>query len=64
MLRQLVQREIDLLLRGTKAKNLVGLRSRIQDLFWQCVKEPMFNPEIHSLSSVSMDFSFYHNYFL
>lgn len=63
MLRQLVQREIDLLLRGTKAKNLMGLRSRIQDLFWQCVKEPMFSPEIHSLSSVSMNF-FQYNYFL
>lgn len=60
MLLQLAQREIDLLLRGTKPKNLKGLRSRIQELFWQFVKEPTFNPEMYSLASVSMrNFSFF-----
>lgn len=42
----LAQREIDLLLRGTKVQNLKGLRSRIQNLLWQYVRQPIFNPEM------------------
>ncbi|XP_062520647.1 IQ and ubiquitin-like domain-containing protein [Corticium candelabrum] len=52
---ELIERETDLLLRGTKQKNLEGLRKRISNLFLQYVKTPMFNPEISRLLKVPQE---------
>ena len=41
---QLLNREADLLLRGTKKKNLLGLRQRIRNLFLQFCEDPEYNP--------------------
>ncbi|CAF3144279.1 unnamed protein product [Rotaria sp. Silwood2] len=41
---QLIDREADLLMRGTKEENLSGLRQRISTLFLQYIKTPTFNP--------------------
>ncbi|CAF1071317.1 unnamed protein product [Brachionus calyciflorus] len=40
----LIDREADLLMRGIKEDNLVGLRKRIVSLFLQYIKNPQFNP--------------------
>lgn len=40
----LIDREADLLMRGIKEENLVGLRKRIVSLFLQYIKTPQFNP--------------------
>ncbi|RMZ94353.1 IQ and ubiquitin-like domain-containing, partial [Brachionus plicatilis] len=40
----LIDREADLLMRGIKEENLVGLRKRIVSLFLQYIKSPQFNP--------------------
>jgi hypothetical protein len=49
---ELIERETDLLLRGTKQKSLEGLRKRISSLFLQYVKTPLFNPEVAHLLKV------------
>ncbi|XP_042895557.1 IQ motif and ubiquitin-like domain-containing protein isoform X2 [Parasteatoda tepidariorum] len=46
---QLANREIDLLLRNTKADRLEGLRSRIQNLFWQLARQPVYNPQMKTV---------------
>ncbi|XP_054711734.1 IQ and ubiquitin-like domain-containing protein [Uloborus diversus] len=51
-LTQLANREVDLLLRGTKEEFLGGLRTRIQDLFWQYAKQPIINPEMQRFLKV------------
>ncbi len=43
---QLIDREADLLMRGTKEENLLGLRQRIATLFLQYIKTPTFNPGV------------------
>ncbi|CAF1061759.1 unnamed protein product [Adineta ricciae] len=43
---QLIDREADLLMRGTKEENLSGLRERISTLFLQYIKTPTFNPGV------------------
>ncbi len=43
---QLIDREADLLMRGTKEENLSGLRQRISTLFLQYIKTPTFNPGV------------------
>ncbi|CAF1503941.1 unnamed protein product [Rotaria magnacalcarata] len=43
---QLIDREADLLMRGTKEENLSGLRQRIATLFLQYIKTPTFNPGV------------------
>jgi len=43
---QLIDREADLLMRGTKEENLTGLRQRIATLFLQYIKTPTFNPGV------------------
>jgi len=40
----LLNREADLLLRGTKKGNLAGLRKRIRNMFLQFCEEPEYNP--------------------
>jgi len=40
----LLNREADLLLRGTKKANLTGLQKRIRNLFLQFCEEPEYNP--------------------
>ena len=40
----LLNREADLLLRGTKKGNLVGLRKRTRNMFLQFCEEPEYNP--------------------
>ena len=48
----LIDREADLLMRGTKDSNLTGLRNRISTLFLQYLKTPSFNPQIAKLLKV------------
>ncbi|XP_004418800.1 PREDICTED: IQ and ubiquitin-like domain-containing protein [Ceratotherium simum simum] len=43
---QLIDREVDLMMRGVKHHNLEGLRKRIATLFFQYIKTPLFNPEV------------------
>ncbi|CAF0827647.1 unnamed protein product [Adineta steineri] len=43
---QLIDREADLLMRGTKEESLTGLRERISTLFLQYIKTPTFNPGV------------------
>jgi hypothetical protein len=43
---QLIDREADLLMRGAKEENLLGLRQRISTLFLQYIKTPTFNPGV------------------
>ncbi|XP_065667473.1 IQ motif and ubiquitin-like domain-containing protein isoform X5 [Hydra vulgaris] len=49
---ELVNREINLLTRGVKEKNLEGLRLRISTLFLQFCKNPQYNPEVARLLKV------------
>jgi len=42
---ELVHREADLMARGTKQRNLDGLRKRLLNLFLQLLENPEFNPE-------------------
>ncbi|XP_076358618.1 IQ motif and ubiquitin-like domain-containing protein isoform X2 [Tachypleus tridentatus] len=48
----LVDRELDLLVRGMDEKYLTGLRQCILDLFWQYARQPAFNPEIALLQKL------------
>ncbi|XP_049635333.1 IQ and ubiquitin-like domain-containing protein [Suncus etruscus] len=43
---ELIDREVDLMMRGVKHCNLEGLRKRIATLFLHYIKTPMFNPEV------------------
>ena len=52
---QLVDRESDLLLRGSKSSSLKGLRKRILNLYLQYVKTPVFNAEAARLIKVPQD---------
>lgn len=51
----LIDREADLLSRKVKSSNLEGLRERINTLFLQYCKTPLFNPEIARLLKVPQD---------
>nr|XP_055049336.1 IQ and ubiquitin-like domain-containing protein [Misgurnus anguillicaudatus] len=51
----LIDREVDLLMRGVKKKNLDGLRKRISTLFLQYIKTPAFNPEVSKHLRVPQD---------
>ncbi|KAG8186580.1 hypothetical protein JTE90_020873 [Oedothorax gibbosus] len=51
-LKELVDREIDLHLRGIKKVRLEGLQSRIRDLLWQLSKKPTVNPAMQKLSTL------------
>ncbi|XP_015980688.2 IQ and ubiquitin-like domain-containing protein [Rousettus aegyptiacus] len=42
---ELIDREVDLMMRGVKHCNLEGLRKRIATLFFHYIKTPLFNPE-------------------
>uniref|UniRef100_A0A1A8MZP7 IQ motif and ubiquitin domain containing n=1 Tax=Nothobranchius pienaari TaxID=704102 RepID=A0A1A8MZP7_9TELE len=48
----LIEREVDLMAQGVKARNLVGLRQRICTLFLQYIKTPAFNPNVAKLQKV------------
>ncbi|KAM5255741.1 IQ motif and ubiquitin-like domain-containing protein [Ctenodactylus gundi] len=43
---ELIDREVDLMMRGVKTENLEGLRKRIATLFLHYIKTPLFNPEV------------------
>ena len=43
---ELIDREVDLMMRGVKQDNLEGLRKRIATLFFHYIKTPLFNPEV------------------
>ncbi|XP_032726149.1 IQ and ubiquitin-like domain-containing protein isoform X2 [Lontra canadensis] len=43
---ELIDREVDLIMRGVKHCNLEGLRKRIATLFFHYIKTPLFNPEV------------------
>ncbi|KAB0397788.1 hypothetical protein E2I00_013600, partial [Balaenoptera physalus] len=43
---ELIDREVDLTMRGVKHENLEGLRKRIATLFFHYIKTPLFNPEV------------------
>ena len=43
---ELIDREVDLMMRGVKHQNLEGLRKRIATLFFHYIKTPLFNPEV------------------
>ncbi|KAL6057341.1 hypothetical protein STEG23_019236, partial [Scotinomys teguina] len=43
---ELIDREVDLMMRGVKPHNLEGLRKRITTLFFHYIKTPLFNPEV------------------
>ena len=49
----LVQREVDLILREVPAYILKALRMRISTLVYQFCKNPVFNPEAGKLMKVS-----------
>lgn len=49
---ELIDREADLIMRGTKEENLHGLRKRIITLFLQYFKNPEFNPEVVKMLKV------------
>lgn len=51
----LIDREMDLLMRGVKKSNLDGLRKRISTLFLQYIKTPPFNPQVSKLLRVPQD---------
>ena len=52
---ELIDREADLLMRGSKETNLEGLRQRISTLFLQYIKTPLFNAEAANLLKVPED---------
>ena len=49
----LVDREEEMIKRGVKAPNLVGIRQRIMTKFLQIVRSPEHNPEIARYEKVS-----------
>jgi hypothetical protein len=51
----LIDREADLLMRGVKEENLIGLRQRITSLYLQYIKTPEFNPAVSKLLKVPLD---------
>ncbi|XP_028618489.1 IQ and ubiquitin-like domain-containing protein [Grammomys surdaster] len=52
---ELVDREVDLMMRGVKPHNLEGLRKRITTLFIHYIKTPLFNPEVARYLKVPQD---------
>ncbi|XP_060633734.2 IQ motif and ubiquitin-like domain-containing protein [Anolis sagrei] len=59
---ELIDREVDLMMRKVKDYNLEGLRQRICTLFLQYIKTPFFNPEVARLLKVPPDpMKLYHN---
>ncbi|KAJ7997673.1 hypothetical protein DPEC_G00214580 [Dallia pectoralis] len=52
---ELIAMETDLMKRGVKESNLVGLRKRISTLFLQYIKTPFFNPEAAKLLKVPLE---------
>ncbi|XP_062457638.1 IQ and ubiquitin-like domain-containing protein isoform X2 [Rhea pennata] len=59
---ELIDREVDLILRDVKECNLEGLRKRICTLFLQYIKTPNFNPEVAKILKVPPDpLKFYKN---
>ncbi|KFV87712.1 IQ and ubiquitin-like domain-containing protein, partial [Struthio camelus australis] len=52
---ELIDREVDLMLRDVKECNLEGLRKRICTLFLQYIKTPSFNPEVARILKVPPD---------
>ncbi|XP_037244809.1 IQ and ubiquitin-like domain-containing protein [Falco rusticolus] len=52
---ELIDREVDLMLREVKECNLEGLRKRICTLFLQYIKTPKFNPEVARVLKVPPD---------
>ncbi|KAM8980331.1 IQ and ubiquitin-like domain-containing protein [Sarcophilus harrisii] len=52
---ELIDREVDLMMRGVKCANLEGLRKRIATLFLQYIKTPLFNPEVARHLKVPQD---------
>ncbi|XP_077896421.1 IQ motif and ubiquitin-like domain-containing protein isoform X2 [Ictidomys tridecemlineatus] len=52
---ELIDREVDLMMRGVKPYNLEGLRKRIATLFFQYIKTPLFNPEVARFLKVPQD---------
>ncbi|CAL1591990.1 unnamed protein product [Knipowitschia caucasica] len=53
----LVDREVDLMSRCSKASSLDGLRQRINTLLLQYIKTPAFNPQVAKLLKVPQDVS-------
>ncbi|XP_072290537.1 IQ motif and ubiquitin-like domain-containing protein [Eucyclogobius newberryi] len=51
----LVDREVDLMPRYTKASKLEGLRQRINTLLLQYIKTPSFNPQVAKMRKVPQD---------
>ncbi|XP_013841136.1 IQ and ubiquitin-like domain-containing protein isoform X4 [Sus scrofa] len=52
---ELIDREVDLMMRGVKHENLAGLRKRIATLFFHYIKTPLFNPEVARHLKVPQD---------
>ncbi|XP_006149270.1 IQ and ubiquitin-like domain-containing protein [Tupaia chinensis] len=52
---ELIDREVDLMMRGVKPHNLEGLRKRIATLFFHYIKTPLFNPEVARYLKVPPD---------
>ncbi|KAI6650870.1 hypothetical protein LOD99_5710 [Oopsacas minuta] len=52
---QLIDRESDLLIRGSRSSALTGLRNRLINLYLQYVKTPLFNAEAARLIKVPQD---------
>ncbi|XDA75839.1 hypothetical protein R6Z07M_005994 [Ovis aries] len=52
---ELIDREVDLMMRGVKHQNLEGLRKRIATLFFHYIKTPLFNPEVARYLKVPQD---------
>ncbi|KAG8524531.1 IQ and ubiquitin-like domain-containing protein [Galemys pyrenaicus] len=52
---ELIDREVDLMMRGVKHHNLEGLRKRIATLFFHYIKTPLFNPEVVRYLKVPQD---------
>ncbi|XP_007944952.1 IQ and ubiquitin-like domain-containing protein [Orycteropus afer afer] len=52
---ELIDREVDLMMRGVKSHNLEGLRKRITTLFLHYIKTPLFNPEVARHLKVPQD---------
>nr|XP_006202394.1 IQ and ubiquitin-like domain-containing protein [Vicugna pacos] len=52
---ELIDREVDLMMRGVKHHNLEGLRKRIATLFFHYIRTPLFNPEVARHLKVPQD---------
>ncbi|XP_053409854.1 IQ and ubiquitin-like domain-containing protein isoform X2 [Nycticebus coucang] len=52
---ELIDREVDLMMRGVKPQNLEGLRKRIATLFFHYIKTPLFNPEVARHHKIPQD---------